>query len=83
MREDRDFALDNEAQSAAELKDWVKAGGRTIIEMSAIDFGRDIAAVERIARQVPEAHVIAITGFMLLCLGLVWWIFRTGYRLKS
>ncbi|MFZ5557517.1 MAG: ABC transporter permease [Pseudomonadota bacterium] len=22
-------------------------------------------------------------GFFLLCLGLVWWIFRTGYRLKS
>ncbi len=22
-------------------------------------------------------------GFLALCLGLVWWIFRTGYRLKS
>ncbi len=24
-----------------------------------------------------------ITGFLAMCLGLVWWIFRTGYRLKS
>ncbi|TDR47409.1 ABC-2 type transport system permease protein [Tahibacter aquaticus] len=22
-------------------------------------------------------------GFMLVCLGIVWWIFRTGYRLKN
>ncbi|MDB5669233.1 MAG: sugar transporter permease, partial [Alphaproteobacteria bacterium] len=25
----------------------------------------------------------AIVGFMLLCLGVVAWIFRTGYRLKN
>lgn len=25
----------------------------------------------------------AIIGFMLVCLGIVWWIFRTGYRLKE
>ena len=29
------------------------------------------------------ASLIAITGFAALCLGIVWWIFRTGYRLKS
>lgn len=27
--------------------------------------------------------IAAITGFLLLCLGAVWWIFATGYRLKS
>jgi len=27
---------------------------------------------------------LAMTGlFLLLCLGVVWWIFRTGYRLKA
>ncbi len=25
----------------------------------------------------------AIVGFLLLCLAIVWWIFRTGYRLRS
>lgn len=25
----------------------------------------------------------AIIGFMLVCLAIVWWIFRTGYRLKE
>jgi ABC-2 type transport system permease protein len=24
-----------------------------------------------------------ILGFLVLCLGLIWWIFRTGYRLKN
>lgn len=27
--------------------------------------------------------VIAILGFLAVCIGLVWWIFKTGYRLKS
>jgi len=25
----------------------------------------------------------AVLGFLLLCLTIVWWIFRTGYRLKE
>jgi ABC-2 type transport system permease protein len=25
----------------------------------------------------------AIVGFLMLCLGVVWWIFRTGWRLKN
>ncbi len=29
------------------------------------------------------ASVAATVGFLLLCLGAVWWIFRTGYKLKS
>jgi len=29
------------------------------------------------------ASVIAITVFLLAALGVVWWIFRTGYRLKA
>ena len=29
------------------------------------------------------ASLVAITGFTGLCLGIDWWIFRTGYRLKA
>jgi ABC-2 type transport system permease protein len=33
---------------------------------------------------VPVGISLAATlGFLLLCLGVVAWIFRTGYRLKS
>jgi ABC-2 type transport system permease protein len=27
--------------------------------------------------------VLAIFGFLLICLAIVWWIFRTGYKLKN
>ncbi|WP_172299490.1 ABC transporter permease [Pseudoruegeria sp. HB172150] len=27
--------------------------------------------------------LLAIAGFTLLCLGIIWWIFRTGWRIKS
>ncbi len=27
--------------------------------------------------------LLVTAGFMLLCLGVIWWIFRTGYRLKA
>lgn len=33
---------------------------------------------------VPVAvSLVAIAGFTLLCLGIVWWIFRTGWRIRS
>ena len=27
--------------------------------------------------------LVAILGFLLLCLAVLWWIFRTGYRIKT
>ncbi len=33
---------------------------------------------------VPVAlSLLAIAGFTLLCLGLIWWIFKTGWRIRS
>ena len=29
------------------------------------------------------ASLVAVFGFTALCMGIVWWIFSTGYRLKS
>ncbi len=29
------------------------------------------------------ASLVAITGFTAVCLSIVWWIFRSGYRLKA
>ncbi|MCS6860932.1 MAG: hypothetical protein NZT92_11510 [Abditibacteriales bacterium] len=63
LREDRDFALNDVEKSAAELRTWAQAGGKTIIEMSAIDFGRCIEKVRRVAELVPEVNIIVITGF--------------------
>ena len=30
-----------------------------------------------------EISLAATLGFFLICLGIVWWMFRTGYRLKT
>jgi len=30
-----------------------------------------------------EISLLMIALFLAICLGLVWWIFKTGYRLKS
>jgi ABC-2 type transport system permease protein len=33
---------------------------------------------------VPVAlSLVAILGFMLICLGAIWWIFRSGWRLRA
>ena len=31
----------------------------------------------------PLLSIVAIAGFLTLCMAIVWWIFRTGYRLRS
>jgi ABC-2 type transport system permease protein len=36
-----------------------------------------------IADVSPGISLAATAAFLLVCLGVVWWIFRTGYRLKS
>lgn len=63
LREDRDFRLNSVERSAEELRSWARAGGGTLIEMSAIDFGRNVRQVVRIADLVPDVHVVVITGY--------------------
>ncbi len=74
VREDPDFSLNDPEKSALELKDWLAAGGKTIVEISAIDFGRNIRKVLQIAEKVPEAIIIAVTGFNkpYYCDEMVW-----------
>src|SRR3989304_3387037 len=77
-RLDPDFALSDEEKSAEELARWAGAGGRTLIEMTAPDFGRDIAAVRRIAEQVPQVHILVTTGF-----NRPWYMGRWVYELDE
>lgn len=77
-RIDPDFALNDEEKSAAELSRWAAAGGRTLIEMTAPDFGRDIEAVRRIAERVPQVHVLVTTGF-----NRPWYMGRWVYELDE
>jgi phosphotriesterase-related protein len=62
-RIDPDFALDSVEKSAAELKSFAKAGGRTLVEMTAVDFGRDVGKITAVAERVPEVNVIMTAGY--------------------
>jgi predicted metal-dependent phosphotriesterase family hydrolase len=60
--EDRDFAIDDLEKSRAELKSYVQAGGKSLIDMQPIGVGRGIKELKEIAKGI-DAHVIAATGF--------------------
>lgn len=62
-RIDPDFALDSVEKSAAELKTFADAGGRTLVELTAVDFGRNVGKIVAVADKVPEVNVIMTAGY--------------------
>jgi len=59
---DADLLLDSPEASQAELEIFARAGGRTIYDATAIDYGRDVGTVRRIAT-AAGVQVIATAGF--------------------
>lgn len=62
MKEDPDFELPFEDKAIEELKMFKKAGGNTLVEGTAIDYGRDVKALKRIADAV-DVNIVFVTGF--------------------
>jgi 5-phospho-D-xylono-1,4-lactonase len=62
-RLDPDFALGSVEKSADELARWAAAGGRTLLELTAVDFGRDIRKIREVADRVGNVHVVATAGY--------------------
>jgi phosphotriesterase-related protein len=60
--QDPDLVLQDAALSLKELKIFENAGGGTLVEMTAIDYGRNIHALRAIAAQT-KVNIIAATGF--------------------
>ena len=60
---DPDFALDSVEKSAAELQTFADAGGRTLVELTAVDFGRNVGKILEVADKVPEVNVIMTAGY--------------------
>lgn len=56
-----DMLLDDEDRAAAELQRFSRAGGRTIADVTTREFGRNAAALRRLAARTG-VHVIATTG---------------------
>lgn len=59
---DPDLRIDDEVASIAEARTFAQAGGNAVVEMTTVDYGRDIAALERIST-ASGVHIIAATGF--------------------
>lgn len=57
-----DFVLDDVGKAVQELNRFGESGGQTLVEMTAIDYGRRAAKLVDIARR-SRVHVIATTGF--------------------
>lgn len=60
---DPDFALNSVEKSAEELQRFAAAGGRTLCELTAVDFGRNVHKLKAVADLVPEVNVILTAGY--------------------
>ncbi len=59
---DPDLCMDDEHAVIKECTLFHAAGGRAIVEMTTVDYGRDAAALARISN-TAQVHIIAATGF--------------------
>jgi 5-phospho-D-xylono-1,4-lactonase len=59
---DGDLTLDDEDAAVRELASFREAGGGAVVEMTTVDYGRDVAALRRVSTR-SGVHVIAATGF--------------------
>lgn len=58
---DADAVLVDEARAADELEAFMTMGGRTVVDCTPRDLGRDAAGLVRIAAVIPM-HIIGVTG---------------------
>lgn len=59
---DDDLILDSIEKTTLDVEDYLKLGGKSIVDATAIDYGRDIEAVASIAR-ATGLNIIATAGF--------------------
>jgi predicted metal-dependent phosphotriesterase family hydrolase len=62
IREDPDYVLDSRERIVTELQAFRNAGGKTLVDATAIDYGRDVTGVMAVAKQV-DVNLLMITGF--------------------
>jgi len=62
LAEDPDFLLDSPERSLAELERFHAAGGGTLVDATARDWGRDARAVLSVALRT-SVHIVSVTGW--------------------
>jgi 5-phospho-D-xylono-1,4-lactonase len=61
VRDDPDLVLGDEQRAAAELRLFLQAGGRALVEATTAELGRDAVGLRRLAQRT-RVHVVAATG---------------------
>lgn len=61
-RGEDDLLLDDKEKSKRDVLDFIQHGGRSIVDATAIDYGRDVQAVQEIAIETG-IHVVGTAGF--------------------
>jgi phosphotriesterase-related protein len=56
------YTLDDEAKSTAETAEFASYGGKTIVEMTPINYGRDVLGLQRIAK-ATGTNIICTSGY--------------------
>lgn len=59
---DPDFQFDDEADALADLAAFRALGGGALVEMTTVDYGRDVPALMRLSER-SGVHIVAATGF--------------------
>jgi|HubBroStandDraft_5_1064220.scaffolds.fasta_scaffold30290_3 predicted metal-dependent phosphotriesterase family hydrolase len=59
---DIDLRLHSESKACEELASFKAAGGSAVVEMTTVDYGRDITSLARVAKQ-SGVHIVAATGY--------------------
>ncbi|CAG9621161.1 phosphotriesterase family protein [Sutcliffiella rhizosphaerae] len=62
QRGEDDLLLDDKEKSRRDVEDFVSHGGKTIVDATAIDYGRDVQAVKEIADETG-VQIIGTAGF--------------------
>ncbi len=62
IHQENDLLLDDESKTLQDVLDFKYNGGKSIVDATAIDYGRDIAAVANISSQT-KIHIVATAGF--------------------
>ncbi len=60
---DPDLIMDDVDKAVQELRMFIEAGGKTLVEATPINYGREVGGLIEVARRVPEANIVASTGF--------------------
>lgn len=60
---DTDYKIADPAAMVEELKDYAASGAKTLVDCTCLDYGRNAKIMVDIAKQVPEMHLLAVTGW--------------------